>query len=225
MFLGDDMEIKFAIFDLDGTLVDTLFLWDDIWSEIGKRYKNDPAFRPTAEEDLSFRTQSLSETMEFIHNRYHMGKSGKELLDFTNSLIFDFYANSVQLKPGVREFLDHCYHSGTKMCVASASAQELIDLALTHCGVKDYFVETMSCDAVGKGKDHPDIYLKAQEILRASAEEIWIFEDSITALQTAQKLGMPRVGIYDRCNDDQETVKACSTVYVGEGETMEKLLI
>lgn len=218
------MKIKYAIFDLDGTLVDTLFLWDEIWNKFGEKYCGGKSFSPTAEEDNAFRTLPLAKTMEIIHENYGMGESGKELLDFANELIVDFYANAVELKAGVKQFIEYCYANGTKLCVASASAPDLIDLALKHCGIYSYFLNVLSCETLGKGKDRPDIYLQAQALLGGQAEETWVFEDSLTALRTAEKLGMPRVGIYDRCNDNQSAVKAHSTIYVGEGETLEKLI-
>ena len=218
------MDIKAAIFDLDGTLVDSLMLWDVIWSSMGKRYKNDNGFRPTEADDKAVRTLTLSDAMELIHKSYKLGESGKELLDFVNGLMVDFYKNEVQLKSGVKEFLDCLKSQNVKMCVASATASELLEIAMEHCGLNEYFDLIFSCAQIGKGKDEPDIFLMAQEALGAETENTCVFEDSLVAIETAKKIGMKTVGIYDKYNYGGDRIRELADVYVGEGETLLKVV-
>lgn len=218
------MDIKTAIFDMDGTLVDSLMIWDVLWSELGKKYRNDPGFAPSVEDDKAVRTLVLNDAMCLIHNNYHLGESGEELLAFANSLMIDFYANRVELKSGVREFLDHCSDHGVKMCIASATAPELIALAVKHCDIEKYFLRIFSCSTLGKGKEEPDVFLLAKEFLGSDTEETWVFEDSLTAIETAAKIGMKTVGIYDRYNYGQDRIKQIATTYIAAGETLAKLM-
>lgn len=218
------MNIKAAIFDMDGTLLDSLMLWDILWSTFGKKYRNDPDFAPSEEDDKRVRTQTLKDAMYLIHSNYCLGKSGEELLELANSIIFDFYANSVALKSGVKEFLEYCRDSGVKMCIASATAPELVDVAMNHCDLKKYFPKVFSCGALGKGKDEPDVFLLAKDYLGTSIEDTWVFEDSLTAIETATKIGMHTVGIYDRFNYGQEKIQEISSVYIAKGETLLKLI-
>ena len=218
------MHVKAAIFDMDGTLVDSLMLWNVIWSTFGKTYLNDPDFMPDKADDCKVRTQTLKEAMYFIHSTYGLGESGDELLRLANDIMFDFYANSVELKSGVKEFLEHCKNNGVRMCIASATAPELLDLALQHCDIKKYFSKVFSCGELGKGKDKPDVFLLAKDYLDAGVEDTWVFEDSLTAIKTATKIGMKTVGVYDRFNYGQERIQELACVYIGEGETLLKLI-
>lgn len=217
------MKFKAAIFDMDGTLVDSLMLWDVLWRELGKRYLNDESFSPSPEDDKKVRTLLLSDAMDMICEKYGIGESGDELLSVANEMMMDFYANSVELKKGVREFLDRCFEDGVKMCVASATAPDLIQHAMKHCDLHKYFLKVFSCGDVGKGKDEPDVFLLANDFLGTKREETWVFEDSLVAIETATKIGMPTVGIYDRYNFGQDRIREIANEYVAEGETLLKL--
>ena len=191
------MNIKAAIFDMDGTLVDSLMLWDVLWSTFGEIYLNDKSFVPSVEDDKKVRTLTLKDAMYLIHKNYKLGESGEELLALANTIMNDFYANSVELKSGVREFLEYCKNKGVKMCVASATAPELIDVAMKHCDIGKYFLKVFSCSDIGKGKEEPDVFLQAAEFLGTEIEETWVFEDSLVASTTAKKAGFTVVGVYD----------------------------
>ena len=209
---------------MDGTLVDSLMLWDVLWSTFGDKYLNDKSFSPSVEDDKKVRTLTLKDAMLLIHNNYKLGESGEELLSLANSIMNDFYANRVELKDGVRAFLEHCKNNGVKMCIASATAPELIEVALKHCDIEKYFLKVFSCGAIGKGKDEPDVFLQAAEFLGAEIKETWLFEDSLVAIETATKIGMPTVGIYDRYNFGQDRIKKIATEYINSTETILKLI-
>ncbi len=209
---------------MDGTLIDSLMIWGVLWSAFGERFLNDKTFAPSPEDDKKVRTLTLKDAMLLIHNNYNIGESGEELLALANRIIEDFYASSVELKSGVREFLGHCKNNGVKMCVASATAPELIDVAMKHCDIEKYFLKVFSCGAIGKGKEEPDVFLQAAAFLGAEIQETWVFEDSLTAIETATKVGFPTVGIYDPFNFGQERIQKIATEYIAPGETLLKLV-
>lgn len=218
------MEMKAAIFDMDGTLVDSMFLWDVLWEALGERYLGDKSFKPTDADSKTMRTLTLKDAMELVHSRYQIGESGEVLLQIANELIQDFYATQVKLKPGVRDFLEYCKANGVKMCVASATALELVSVAMNHCGISDCFLKIFSCAELGKGKEEPDIFLHAAAFLGEDIRETWVFEDSLTAIETATKIGMPTVGIYDRYNYGHDRMRAIATEYIAPGETLMKIV-
>lgn len=209
---------------MDGTLVDSLMVWDVLWSTLGEKYLNDKSFAPSAEDDKKVRTLTLKDAMQLIHERYALGGSGEELLVEANRMMDHFYANSVELKAGVREFLEHCKSTGVRMCIASATAPELISVALKHCDIEKYFLKIFSCGTIGKGKDEPDVFLQAADFLDTEHSETWVFEDSLTAIETAVKIGMPTVGIYDKFNYGQDRIKEIATQYIAPTETLMKLI-
>ena len=218
------MNIKAAIFDMDGTLINSLIYWDLLWADLGRIYLNNPDFRPTKEDDKAVRTSTMKDAMYMIHEHYGIGKDGQEVLDFANRKLRNFYAEEVELKPGVLEFLEHCYQNGTKMCVASATATDLLYVAMEHCGIAKYFPKVFSCGDLGVGKDQPDVYLLAQKYLGSESDETWLFEDSLVAIETATKLGFHRVAIYDKFNFGQEQMKAIADYYIAEGDSLVSLL-
>lgn len=218
------LKISGAIFDMDGTLVDSLMIWDVLWRRFGEKYLNNAAFRPSEADDKAVRTLPLKASMQLIHERYRMGQSGEELLEEANSVTLDFYRNELEMKPGAREFLEHLKQNGVKMCIASATAPDLVAAAFERCGLGRYFSQVFSCGTIGKGKDVPDIFIESQKYLGTLTEETWVFEDSLVAVQTAVSLGMPVVGIFDRFNYGQDEIERLAKEYVAEGEGLDKLI-
>ncbi len=218
------MNYKIAVFDMDGTLVDSLMLWDILWREFGIRYLNNPQFVPATQDDKAVRTLTLKDAMILIHDRYNIGNNAEELLSVANNIMADFYKNSVELKSGVKEFLEYLYSNNIRMCIASATAPDLINLAIEHCKLDKYFEKIFSCGAIGKGKDQPDIFLMAQEHFGVLSSEVCVFEDSLVAIDTASKIGMQTVGIYDKYNFGQDEIKRIANHYIAEGESLLKLI-
>ena len=218
------MNIKGAIFDMDGTLVDSLMLWDILWSEFGKRYFNDSTYRPAKDADKAVRTMHFKDATAFLHSKYGIGSSADELYKLSNEIFIDFYKNKVTVKPGVYELLDYLYDNGVKMCIASASEVSLIKLAIEHCKLDKYFDEIISCADIGKGKDVPDVFLMSLDHLKTSLEDTWVFEDSYVALTTAKNANFKTVGVFDKYGYNQDIMKENSTIYVGESEDMTKLI-
>lgn len=218
------MQFKSAIFDMDGTLVDSLMVWDVLWQTLSDKYLDGKPFAPTPEDDKAIRTLPLKNALELVHKNYKIASSGQEILDLANAMMVDFYSNTVKLKDGVREFLEALYASGTKMCIASATAPDLVTIAVKTCGLEKYFPKIFSCGVLGLGKDKPDIYLLAADYLGTPINDTWVFEDSFVAIKTAASTGLKTVGIYDKYNPYQEQIKDTATHYIAKGETLLKLL-
>ena len=136
----------------------------------------------------------------------------------------DFYENQLEMKTGARELLDYLYENGVKMCIASASVPNVIEAAMKRCKLKKYFVEVVSCEDVGSGKDKPDVFLRALEVLGTDLCDTWVFEDSYVAVCTAKKAGFKTAGVYEKCNFCQDILEQNSDVYVSEHDDLTKLV-
>ena len=108
------MKINAAVFDLDGTLINSLIVWGELWKAFGEKYMGDASFVPDKEIDMALRTMTLKDACDLLCKKYNMGESGEALLDETNEFVADFYSNSVEFKDGAEEFLKILKESGTK---------------------------------------------------------------------------------------------------------------
>lgn len=215
------MRIRGAIFDMDGTLIDSLSFWGRLWPRIGAHFLGQPDFRPSAEVELALRTMLLDEAIEYFRVACAIPATREELIDFTASDLVDFYKNIATVKAGGRELLTALKAAGVPMVVASATEGELLRTALGFHGLLPYFDSVLSCVDVGAGKEKPDIYLRAAEAMGLAPCEVCVFEDSLVALKTAAAAGFHTVGIFDRHTAGQDEIRAASSLaYVAEGEPL-----
>ena len=215
------MKISGAVFDVDGTLVDSLGYWELLWREIGKRYKNDESFVPDSKVEKEIRTLPLDKAMEYMHTSCAVGKDGHELFILADDMLRRYYEDIVELKPGAYELLSALHERGIPMCIASASSVELLTVIIKKFDLSEFFGEIFSCADIGKGKEFPDVFIMARDYLGTSPEETWVFEDSATAIETAHNAGFKTVGVYDKHSASQQK-KVCdnSSVYLGEDKNL-----
>lgn len=205
--------IEGAIFDLDGTLLDSMY----IWSDIGLKFlKNEGITPPPGAED-EFIKLSLVQAAEFYIKNYAPEKTVMDIVNNINALVHDFYFKEVVLKDGVKEFLEYLKNKNVKMCVATATDKHLVEKALERNGIQEYFSEIFTCSSVGAGKDTAVIYDKSLEHLGTNKENTFVFEDALYAIETANKAGYNIVGISDVSEKaDPETVKNLCKCYIND---------
>lgn len=218
------MTIKGAIFDMDGTLVNSLFYWEIFWKALGKTYLSIDNFAPPKSLDQKGRTLTLADALACIKEECGISASVEELLEFAYADFDRFYREDVSVKAGAFEFLDYLKARGIPMCVASATDLKYVKVALEAHGLAPYFDFVISCADIGIGKDQPDIYLLAKEKLGIPEADLCVFEDSYVALETAKKAGFQTVGVFDRYNFGQDRLAAASCFYLDEQMTMKQLI-
>lgn len=218
------MNIKAAIFDMDGTLVDSLMVWGYLWKEFGNKYLNGREFIPEPDIDKAIRTLPLKDAMDLLYDNYGFGENGADLLNTANQLMVKFYREDVKVKKDVHEFLSFLQNNGVKMCIASATAPDLVNIALDSCDLRKYFLKFFSCADLGLGKDKPDIFNLALDFLGTERKETYVFEDSLVAVDTAMKAGFPTVGIYDQYNDGSENLATMASYFIDKNESLIKLI-
>ena len=185
------MDKNFAIFDMDGTLIDSMVFWKNLASE----YLTTKGVTRIPEDILErIKPMTMSESAALFQQEF--GLSGDPEAEM-NAMMDAHYRNDIPLKPGVREYLQMLRSRGVRMCVASATAEHLMEACLKRLGVRDYFVFLLSCETVGAGKRSPLVYLESAERLNAVPEDIAVYEDALYAAQTAKDAGYYVVGVYD----------------------------
>ena len=218
------MKIKGAIFDMDGTLLDSLMFWDHLWKRIGEKYMGDEGFKPDEELNKSFRTMIFVDVIARFRSYYDLSVSYDELFEFAESGTEDFYKNVAKAKEGAHELLKHLKEKGAKLCLASAGSLPEITYALKHHGLFDYFDFVISCVDIGVNKDKPDIYLKAERLMGIPREDICVIEDSYVALETAKNAGFQTVGVFDKFQFGQDRLENASDIYLPEGTALDCLI-
>ena len=220
------MQIKAAIFDMDGTLINSLFYWEIQWKKFGEAYLGVKDYVPDPALDAKGRTMRLSDCALMIKAHFALRVSDEEILAFFADGLWDFYKECASLKPGALETLRALQKAGVKMCIASATDGENVRKVARLFGIDQFIPDILSCcdPDVGKGKDQPDVYEKALRVLGSRAEETACFEDSPVALETAKKMGLVTVGVYDRYNYGHDRLEALSDIYLPEGHPMDEAL-
>ncbi|MBR2445149.1 MAG: HAD family phosphatase [Clostridia bacterium] len=208
--------IKGAIFDLDGTLLDSMFIWDTI----GEVYLRSLDIEPRENLAEAFKTFTLEESAEYYRTHYGVTLSVAEIVDGVNRMIEDLYKSTVPLKKGVAEFLAGLSKAGVRMCIATVTDKYLVEAALTRLKVRQYFGEIITTAEVGCGKNDPKIYRTALAYLGTEKHETLVFEDVLHALMTAKNDGFPVAAVYDKHELRQTEMKKNSDYYITNYETV-----
>ena len=221
------MKIGGVIFDMDGTLVDSLSFWDCFWRDMGEKYFGDPTFQMDAAHfDSHVRTMIFSQAISYLHGYLNVPCSAEEFDNFAAAYVEHFYGTVVTAKPGAPELLAALRERGVGICLASATDRRYLAIALESCGLADFFTpETiLSCSDIGVGKEKPDIFLAALQVLGTPLTQTAVFEDSALALETAKNAGFVTVGVYDSHQTAGERLFAASDVYLGDGSALDDVL-
>lgn len=202
--------IQGAIFDLDGTLLDSMFIWDTI----GEVYLRSLGMEPKEDLRETFKTFSLEQSAMYYREHYGVTLSVEEIINGVNDMVEDYYIKTVPLKPGVKEFLMKLQDYGVKMCIATVTDRHLVEAALKRCGVREFFSEIFTCAQVGSSKEKPVIYRVAREHLGTDKTQTIVFEDAFYALKTAKEDGFVVAAVYDGHEDNQKDMKLISNFYI-----------
>lgn len=202
--------IQGAIFDVDGTLLDSM----SNWTTIGERYLHSIGYEPKEGLNETIRSMSLYQAACYCKSEYGITRSVEEIMAGVNGLVEHYYRNEASLKPGAAEFLAQLKRCGVKMCIATATDRYLVEAGLERCGIRDYFSELFTCGGVGHGKDEPVIYQNALAHLQTSKHHTVVFEDAFYAAETAKKDGFPVVAVYDPHEKKQAELQALSDFHL-----------
>lgn len=198
-------DIEAVIFDLDGTLVDSMWMWKSIDIEYLAK------FGLEFPEDLqkSIEGMSFSETAVYFKKRFNIPDSLDQIKSDWNRMAWDKYMNEVPLKKGVREFLEYLKDKQIPAGIATSNSRELAELVLNKHNISQYFTSIRTSCEVEKGKPSPDIYLLVAKDLGVQPEKCLVFEDVIQGVMAGKNANMKVCAVYDDYSkkDEDEKIK------------------
>lgn len=204
------MKIKAAIFDLDGTLLDSMHIWDTLAED----YLLSVGAQPKAELREKLHAFTLREAAEYLKSEYSLPYTVAQILGNIIENVRSFYFNTASLKEGAFDFLKLLRHKQIKLCIATAGERELAEAALKRCGIFEFFDKIFTCAEIGHSKREPHIFLEALAFLNISPEEVLVFEDAYFAAKTAKELGFKVCGVFDKSENEAEALKALADFYI-----------
>lgn len=196
-------KIQSVIFDLDGTLVDSMWLWHDIDVEfLEKRGLTLPETYQREIEGMSF-----TETAVYTKELFHLSESVEELKEIWNRMAMEKYTYEVPFKPGAEEFLKYCKEHKISVGIATSNSRELVDAVALSLHFEDYIQEIVTSCEVKQGKPAPDVYLEAASRLGAQPERCLVFEDVPMGILAGKNAGMRVCAVEDKFSAAQREEK------------------
>lgn len=185
--------IEAVIFDMDGTLIDSMSIWKQIDIEHFAMYgKELPENLQSEIEGMSF-----YQTAEYIKEKYDFPETIEEMVELWNQMARKKYAQEVPFKKGAKQFLELCKSKGMKLGIATSNSRFLYDAVSEHLGFDEYFDCVLTGTEVLNGKPAPDVYLKVAENLSVSPQNCLVFEDIIKGIMAGHNAGMKVVAVDD----------------------------
>lgn len=215
------MDKRYAIFDMDGTLIDSM----PVWRGLGKNFLLSHNITPPDDLRKMIAPLTMPQSAEYFQT---LGVAGTvdEIVQALNDYMRAQYQTTIGLRADVEQYLQALQAFGVRCCVATATDEQLARLCLERLGLLGYFEFVASCETIGVGKTEPDIYHFSAERLGAQPCDIAVFEDAPYAAKTAKEAGYYVVGVYDPSAERhqaslKETIDEYITDYAGAAKQLE----
>lgn len=203
--------IKGVIFDLDGTLIDSMWVWDQIDIE----YLSEKNLEVPKNLNDEIGHLSFNQVAVYFKERFKLKDSLDEIKQRWSDMAYYHYSTDIKLKEGVVEFLKFLKESNIKIGLATSNSRDLLEVVLKNNNIYDYFDAITITDEVSVGKHEPDVYLLAAKKLNVSPSECLVFEDIVQAIKGAKKAEMKVIGVADSRNlDDRDEIISLTDKFI-----------
>lgn len=203
--------IKGIIFDLDGTMVDSMWMWRDIDIEFMEAHQL--TFTDQLQREIE--GMSFKETAEYFIKTYPLNESVEDLMNIWVRMAKDKYMHQVLAKPGLLRFLKEMKARDIKMGIATSNAKELLDAAANAHGIYDYMDAVLTANEVAHGKPAPDVYLEVAKRLELNPKDCLVFEDIPQGIRAGLNAGMRVCAMEDAYSANQlEEKKELAHYYI-----------
>ena len=212
--------IKGAIFDVDGTILDSMSIWD----EAGSRYLRSKGIEAPSDLGDTLFAMTITEAAAYLKEKFALEETTDAIEKGVLDTVKDYYYEEAPLKNKVVEALEMLKNNKIPMAVASSSEKAHIEAAFQRLGIRKYFQAMYTCLEVGEGKSSPLMFEKACESIGTTPNETYVFEDALHAMRTAKNAGFRTVGIYDwYSRKEQEEIRKTADIYIESWEQHSKL--
>ena len=203
--------MRYAIFDLDGTIVDSMSYWRGFVSAFIKEHN----LQQREEYNDFTGTDWVEKLCEYLNKTFEMDMTPEKFMDWGMDYMMRMYANNVGFKPGAQQLLDTLQAQGVKMCVCSSTDRYLMEPVLQKYDLDKYFQFTVHCRQYGKEKNDPEIFTYCMNRLGAeNPADVAVFEDALYSAQTAKNAGFYVCGMYDITEKKTDVLKEIADQYV-----------
>lgn len=203
--------MRYAIFDLDGTIVDSM----GYWRGVATAFIEENGFTKIEDFNDFTGTDWVEKLCAYFNEKYNMDLTAEKFMEWGLEYMMRKYANDVGFKPGAQQLLDTLQAQGVKMCVCSSTDRYLMEPVLQKYDLDKYFQFTVHCRQYGKEKNDPEIFLHCMNRLGAeSPAEVAVFEDALYSASTAKAAGFYTVGMYDVTEKKTDVLKEIADQYV-----------
>jgi len=211
--------MRAAIFDLDGTLVDSMWVWEKIDEEYLKERGH--AVPPNIKDKITH--LSFEETALYFKETFNLEDSLETIMNDWHNMAYSHYSENVYLKEGALDFLIKLKSSGIKIGLATSNSVPLLEATLKNNNIYSYFDSITTTSEVSHGKDNPDIYLLAAKRLGVDPSHCVVFEDIVPAVIGAKAASMKTVAVYDKASehDKDELIKLADKYIVNYNEIID----
>ena len=191
------MKFKYAVFDMDGTLLDTMKYWHNIFPIYAEM---NGLKDPGLSEELLNKVEAMEPYEGIEYLKKHSNSEAVQHIDAADvlNIMEDCYLHRTSVREGVLRMLETLKANNVKMCCVSATPSNLVHLALKTAGIREYFEFILTPDDYPKGKSSPEIFCAAAERFGCDITELVLFEDALYSMKTAKKIGMRVVAVRER---------------------------